>query len=450
MKNNLSFRRFSRIIFVNEIRDLLNMIFPPRKIADKLGRNASWTGTTAIAGVILSCISVFASYPAFTEIFQTIAGWGMDISPFVIKSISLTLSIAIAFIMFVAINLFGFNVWELITGWGSPSWAMLIIALCIGVPLGYFDNQRMIDGSEFYAEKLVGNERETVLPMEPAQVAIRNSYMKQIAEIKQSMSWCKVGGHGKGVLVDQGAGLEPSVSCGHKGCLEMTIGHRNQSAWHKGQYQKIDELHAAAKALDAAHLENSRSYRELSERRNQERGEKLTDLKQKGKRGTGVIYLAILFLSLSGSYLYVEAAKRAGVSIEDVRAASSGEYEDESEIIAPPLSNEMPLTGFAQAHHRKPKDPESFYRETNIGFHAKIDPKNHNFSNEISPNLRQNAGKIKPKDNSGKNYSTKAAKKVEKAMMKLKDQGEKITPSAVANLAGVHRDTAKKWISELS
>lgn len=318
MNKRLTFHRFSRILLINEIRDTLTAIFPPPSIARKLGRNASLTGALAIVGLIATGISTILSFPSFFAILSN-----PDFQLLAAKVYAWSLSIAVAAFMFVIINLFASNLAELVYRWGNPSWSALVFSLLVGCAVGYMDYHRMIEGTAVYAERLAGAPRTTHLPMDELTANMRQNYLNEIAELKRSMSWCAVAGHGKGKIVPQGEGLAPEIHCKHSGCTQLAFGRRGQSKWHGKQFARIDQLHAAVLQLDAHHQSQAESYRQLAESQNAARAQKQAKYAGFGETASTWLYTLMLVFALVGHLLYVEAAKKAGLAIEEVRAAQA-------------------------------------------------------------------------------------------------------------------------------
>lgn len=429
----ISLKRFGRIFLINEIRDTLNALFPSPRIAEKLGRNASLTGAVALLSIICTIASVVLSYPAI-DTYLSNPDFAIDRHTLY----SWTASIAIASAMFVFINLFWANISEFIFSWGNPSAVAIVAAALIIGSLGYFDYNRMVDGSEVYAERLAGGSKSTVLAFDPTSANMLENYYLEIAEKQQVISWCGTKGHGKAIIEATQHGQQKNVRCKHNGCTQMRFATAGQSATARKAHKRIAALREAAQQIVSHHHESSESYKQLVEKENQARDAKEAKYKGLGKAISTYLYAFMFLLSAIGNIVYVQAAKKAGLVQDEIREGQSpGLNEADKESIFQRLRSILD----SQA------DPITAQNDNSIGF--KQSPKNETPpAGNNSPNSENFRERPTPY-NLGKQYDTKASRKAAKKLRTIYAQTNEIpSANALAKKAKVSWATAKNVLTD--
>ena len=447
----LSFKRFGRIILVNEVRETLAGVFPSRILAPYIGNGASLTGGLTIINLIATGFSVYFSYPALKA--MATSNDLIDLAhP---AATGLLAALAIAVLMFILINLFSHHFSNIFFRVLPLNILLLAITAGLGGCLGFADYTRMVQGTAILAEEKAGPKENTVLGYDPTTLGMIDSYYQEIAEQKQLISWCATKDrngkpHGKGIIVKSDQPGQPrQVVCSHKGCTKLGFARSNYNATSRKAHDRINKIQGALQSLIDNHADLSKSYKELKESENAAKSAKQSRLEKAGEIASTYLYVFMLFSAISVQLITKQAAKRAIADGHDPLAIFGDDVAPVAEPSQQDLTEKEKQNIFDRLRGMLADQAATATAKSDnqIGFKQATKNETHSTANN-SPKSESFRERPTPY-NKGKQYDTKASRKAAKKLRSIyAETNELPSANALAKKAKVSWATAKNVLSD--
>lgn len=303
------------ILIVNEIKDALLCIFPPKSVRKVMGSNTSFTGLLALTTILIPIFSVYTAQKGFYDLLST-----GDYQIETALQWSYILAIALAVLVFVCMHLTFNNLAEFLCRYGNPNAFVMIGATVCVLIFSYVEYKRMAEGSKIIAQNVVGGNVGTERPVNPAIERNKLSILTQILEVKKEIAWC--GKHETTGVFDKDEDGLPTLRCTEKGCKTFAITPRSKKTAKR--YKKIDDLTEQYNNVLREDMAAATTYRTTAESTNLKKEERYNTLSEGGKTISLYLYIIMAIISFFLHIAKVSSWKSAGVAYSSGTGTTSG------------------------------------------------------------------------------------------------------------------------------